>query len=332
MFRKRRSTNSVTLKGGRQRSKSRASGFLLFVCLGFSLYIWPLPDVRAEDLYVSDNAGSIFEFNLGNRFTFATGLQRPTGIAFDQSGNLYAAESDTGIIYKFDADGNRSVFASGLGRPFGMTFDATGNLYVTDFGNATPGGGTIVRFTSAGVGSIFAAGLYTPTDLAFDSIGNLFVSDYLGGIVYRFTMAGGAGTPFATGLGRPFGVAIDANDNVFIANGATNGSRMITKFNQAGKGASFASDLDTPDDLAFDNKGTLFDGNDRDYILKFDLDGNATVFANGLTTPAFLAFGPESNAVPESSAFALTLAGIILLGLGRFLRLRISKRLQRCNS
>lgn len=325
MFRPGRLSNNVKAKRILELLGYKGSRFLLFLFLGFSSYVSSTRDVRADDLYVSDNVGTIFEFNNGNRFTFATGLQRPTGIAFDPAGNLYVSESDTGIIYKFDVNGNRSIFASGLARPFGLTFDEVGNLYVADFGNsATPGFGAIVRFTPSGTASTFASGLYTPTDLAFDSGGNLFVSDYLAGIVYRFT-SGGVGNPFATGLGRPFGLAIDATDNVFVANGQANGSRMITKFNQAGLGVLFAGGLDRPNDLTFDEKGRLFDANDGDYILEFDPDGNASLFADGLTVPGFLAFGPESNAVPEPSALALILAGIIPLTLARLRLLRTRK-------
>jgi autotransporter-associated beta strand protein len=252
-------------------------------------------------MYVSDNAGTIFELRNETRIAFATGLQRPTGIAFGPGGSLYVAESDTGIIYKFDADGKRAVFATGLGRPFGLASDAAGNLYVADFGNGVPGGGTVVRFTPAGTGSIFAAGLYAPFAVVLDGIGNIFVSDWGAGTVYRFPLAGGKATPFAMGLARASGLATDANNNIFVAHGLQNGSKMITRYTQAGAGTLFAGGLQSPNGLAFDAPGTLYAANDASYILAFNQAGNSTVFASGFTTPGSIVFGPQSNVLPATT-------------------------------
>jgi serine/threonine-protein kinase len=61
--------------------------------------------------------GSIYKFAPdGTRTTFATGLDT-IGLAFDEAGNLYAAEYDgatSNIIYKFTPDGARSIFATGV--------------------------------------------------------------------------------------------------------------------------------------------------------------------------------------------------------------------------
>ena len=44
--------------------------------------------------------------------------------------NIYVSSYDTGNIYKFDSSGTRTTFASGLDRPAGLAFDRNGNLYV----------------------------------------------------------------------------------------------------------------------------------------------------------------------------------------------------------
>ena len=47
-------------------------------------------------------------------------MDYPIGLAFDSSGNLYAANLTGvigGTIDKFDSSGNRSIFASGLDGP-----------------------------------------------------------------------------------------------------------------------------------------------------------------------------------------------------------------------
>src|SRR5207248_760238 len=90
------------------------------------------------NLYVSNYNGDTIEkysstgIDLG---MFAnTGLNNPTGLAFDSAGNLYAANRDTNRIEKFSPTG--SVFANtGLNQPYGLAFDSTGNLYAANFGD-----------------------------------------------------------------------------------------------------------------------------------------------------------------------------------------------------
>ncbi len=53
----------------------------------------------------------------GARSTFATGLNGPHGLVFDQTGNLFEADYNSGNIYKFASDGTRTTFASGLNNP-----------------------------------------------------------------------------------------------------------------------------------------------------------------------------------------------------------------------
>jgi hypothetical protein len=55
-----------------------------------------------------------------------------TGLAFSPSGVLYVVSVVTGQVFQVNSQGNLSVFASGLDGPSRMTFDGSGNLYVTD--------------------------------------------------------------------------------------------------------------------------------------------------------------------------------------------------------
>jgi len=99
-----------------------------------------------------------------------TGLNGPSGLAFDSAGNLYAANAGDMTIEKFTPGGVGSLFANtGLEAPHGLAFDSLGNLYVANNGN-----NTIEKFTSGGAGSVFAnTGLSEPNFLAFtDDAGN----------------------------------------------------------------------------------------------------------------------------------------------------------------
>ena len=71
---------------------------------------------------MSDFSGNIYNFTPdGTRSTFASGLDNPTGPAFDGAGDLF--ESDygpgglTGNIYEFTPGGVQSTFATGLNNP-----------------------------------------------------------------------------------------------------------------------------------------------------------------------------------------------------------------------
>jgi sugar lactone lactonase YvrE len=86
-------------------------------------------------------------------------------LAFDQSGNLFEADFDSGNIYKFTPEGSRSTFGSRLSRPVGLAFDQSDNLFVSDFY-----AGSIYKFTPGGSLSIFASGLNEPYGLAFATV------------------------------------------------------------------------------------------------------------------------------------------------------------------
>jgi hypothetical protein len=86
----------------------------------------------AGDLFVADNYGTpnstIVEITpYGTQSTFAFGSKfasglTPVGLAFNNVGDLFEADSGSGDIYKFAPDGTRTTFASGPNDPVALAF------------------------------------------------------------------------------------------------------------------------------------------------------------------------------------------------------------------
>jgi hypothetical protein len=116
---------------------------LLVLCALLSV----APVLHGDILFEADSgSGNIYKFiSDSSRSTFASGLNAPTSLSFDSSGNLFEGDGGSGNIYKFTSGGSRSTFASGLNGPLDLVFDSTGNLFEADAGS-----GNIYEFTSGG--------------------------------------------------------------------------------------------------------------------------------------------------------------------------------------
>jgi tripartite motif-containing protein 71 len=283
-------------------AKALSLGFVTLSC-----FFFVNARARADIVYVSDSASNtIMEFNSnGQASVFASGLDDPTGLAFDSNGNLYVANNGNGTIEEFGTNGVGSIFASGLGYLGGLAFDSSGNLYAMV-------NGTIEKFGTNGVGSVFAtttSTLFGAAGLAFDSSGNLYASVdnfYLGGSIDKFNTNGvSVGSLDLGPVDLPFGLAFDGGGNLYVSE-----SGGIVKFNSAqGNGSAFGSDSGGPRGLAFDSSGNLYAANFYNgTVEEFNSNGTGTVFASGMGQPNGIAVQ-----VPESSTLALLSAGLIAL-------------------
>ena len=179
-------------------------------------------------------------------------LTAPTGLAVDNQGNVYIADTLNNKIKKLDPNGNLTDLGGSfsLGNSaVGMAADASGNLYIADYNN-----GLIKKRDSIGVfttiagdggtgnnqylGPIAAAGvsLVRPMGMSLDQSGNLYIADKGNSSIRKLqlsssfisTTAGRAGTlagrsaefsgdggqAIDADLQYPFGVAVDSVRNV----------------------------------------------------------------------------------------------------------------------
>ena len=110
--------------------------------------------------------------------------ERPTGLAQDEEGNLYAADTGAGAIRLITPEGKATTFAEGLDEPTGLCWYA-GSLYV-----AETGANRILKITGGAVevlagsgeegfldGAAMEACFSSPMGVAVDGQGRVFVAD-----------------------------------------------------------------------------------------------------------------------------------------------------------
>ncbi len=149
------------------------------------------------------------------------GLNHPTTIAADQSGNIWVGNSGSDAVSFFDNLGNSKLGTAGTtlgGTPAGVAIDLVGNAWVTasnsDVYELSPSG-TVTGTPLSG------NGLTLPTGIAIDPSGVIWVVNSGANSVSAFTSPGGilAGSPFTgAGIASPAGIAINGSANASCAN------------------------------------------------------------------------------------------------------------------
>ena len=229
----------------------------------------------------------------------ATGAQLngPLGVAADNSGNLFIADSENGVVRIV----KKGVIASAGGGTFmiprAVATDAAGNAYVADAQDnrvrKIGTDGTVTTYAGNGTngfggdgGPASNAQLSSPAAVAVDMAGNLYISD-LGNLRIRKVSADGnistvagngsqgysgdGGPAVNASLNAPLGVAVDTTGNLYIVDSASHVIRKVTLDGNinliAGTGApGFTGDggpaagaqLASPTGIAADPFGNIF--------------------------------------------------------------------------
>ncbi|MEZ5428100.1 MAG: hypothetical protein R2747_17645 [Pyrinomonadaceae bacterium] len=164
----------------------------------------------------------------------AADVMNPTGIAFNQGGQLFVTARADGEVCRLSHDDEILPYASDLGIATGIAFDSDDVMYVGDRS------GTIYKISGLGKSESFA--VLEPSvsayHLAFGPDGRLYLS--APGLcsfdsVYAIGRDG-LEEEFYRGLGRPQGLAFDKDGNLYIA-ACREGRHGIIKISKDGKEA-----------------------------------------------------------------------------------------------
>ncbi|MBI5191148.1 MAG: hypothetical protein HZA22_10815 [Nitrospirae bacterium] len=148
-----------------------------------------------------------------------TSLNNPHGIAFDNAGNMYIADTDNNLIRKVDKEG----FITTLEAPHYQA-----------------------EKEARGESQYLSTVLYNPEDIAVDSSGNIYIADSLNNMISKID-ANGNYTPIAglnyfvspskysgdggpalyAELNSPEGVVVDSQGNIYIGDGGNSRVRKI---------------------------------------------------------------------------------------------------------
>jgi len=204
-------------------------------------------------------------------------LNYPSGIAIDDSGNIFIADNSNNRIRKINSAGIISTYAGSgilgytgdggladtaeLKHPSSVAVDDSGNVYVADYGNnvirkINPAG-IITRFAgstygfSGDGGPATSAQLNGPTDIALDGNGDVYVTDCNNKRIRKVnslgiisTVAGGGTSGLGDGgpatsaeLTTPTGICFDSYGNLYIADF---NAGLVRKVNSVGIISTFA--------------------------------------------------------------------------------------------
>ena len=197
-------------------------------------------------------------------------LSFPSGITFDNSGNLYIADCEnncvrvvaksTGIISTVAGNGNRGYSGDGglatsarLSLPSAVIFDPSGNMFIADSSNNR------VRMVTSITGTI-------------STVAGTGTSIY----------SGDGGLATSASLKSPAGIALDASGNLYIADSGNSRIRMVTKSTGiistvAGNSTSgYSGDgglatlgqLNNPIGIAIDASGIIYVGDARNNRIR----------------------------------------------------------------
>jgi sugar lactone lactonase YvrE len=264
----------------------------------------------------------------------AQGLNGPGGVAVNDAGRVFVANSGSNAITEYDRGANTPTATisganTGLSGPAGLTLDSSGRLYV-----ANRPANTVSVFAAGATGNVAPlftisgadTGLSSPAAVAVDSQGRLWVANASANSITAYGVgANGDSKPVArifgsaTGLNEPQALAVDANGNLLAANtfGESVTSYAISFIGIATSPnvapirtiSGSSTGLSFPDGIDVDSSGRIYVANQFDNDIttyQANASGNVAPVATiaggstGLASPGAIAVTPPLSVLTMS--------------------------------
>jgi hypothetical protein len=253
---------AVALECDGQRSAGAKFSVASMLAEDLHLVANPAFDPDDGSLYVTRSGSrgqqfpvTIFRVDLNGALSdFSGDITNPTGIAFDQTGQMFVTSRMDGTVYRITPFKEAVAFARNLGVATGLAFDRQGRMYV---GDRT---GTIYRVN--GIGEEKAWAQLEPSvsayHLAFGPDDALYVTGPTVSsheAVMRIDLNGEV-SQFYKGLGRPHGLAFDREGYLYVA-ASLRGRRGIVRITPDGSEAEMFVAGANVVGLAFSARGDM---------------------------------------------------------------------------
>jgi DNA-binding beta-propeller fold protein YncE len=264
----------------------------------------------------------------GAQTTLGSGFNLPAGVAVDNSGNVYVADSGLHAVYEIVAV-NGSIPTSPTIRtlsdftdPAGVAVDSSGNVYVTDFSQDN------VYEILAVNGSIPASPIVTtlghtfkgPSGIAVDKSGNVYVAAYYEKSIKEILAVNGVipAQPTIETLGKNFvgpkGVAMDSSGDVYVADSSESAVYEMLAVNGSIPASptikTLGSGFISPDGVAVDKSGNVYASDYTNHAVYEIVAVNGSIPASPKIDTLVSDFGsPEDVTVDGSGNVYVVSAG-----------------------
>ena len=231
--------------------------------------------------------------------TLSSGVNGPTSLTVDSSGNVWVANSGNSTVEEFSASGKLlQTLSSGVNYPDSLAVDGSGNVWVANSVN-----NTVEEFSAGGnLLQILGSGVSYPRSLAVDGSGNVWVANWINNTVEEFSAGGKLLQILGSGVNLPQSLAVDGSGNVWVAN---YGNNTVEEFSASGKLLqTLSSGVNGLLSLAVDGSGNVWVANaGNNTVEEFSASGKL------LQTRSSGVSGPESLAIDSSGNVWVANAG-----------------------
>lgn len=261
-------------------------------CAGNLISVSPGSEDVKEVMWLKNGIPSMIRTAYSSFGTVITsGLDIPSGLAFDKAGNMYVSEYRKNSIVKFAVGSSKAVVVAGgngtgaglnqLNGPEDVQLDSMGNIFIADVYNYrimkwAPGAST-GEVVAGGNGMGSALNQFNwPNALSLDKLGNIYVADVYNNRIVKWKpgaksgqiVAGSSGS-YGSGsdqLYHPLGIVVDDSGYMFISDflncrvqkWAPGASQGVTVAGLTKGSSTEGPDKVLPEELCLDKQGNIF--------------------------------------------------------------------------